>query len=52
MNKTDMKKEEGKAQEYHCPECNHPVYLHQVFCDNCGHKLDIDWSEKKKASEQ
>ena len=48
MNNTDIKQTENKVQEWHCPECNHPVYLHQVFCDKCGHKLDIDWNEKKK----
>lgn len=31
-------------EEYHCPECNGLVFKHQVFCDHCGKKLEIDWN--------
>ena len=31
---------------YFCRQCKHPIYKHQVFCDNCGLKLDMDWEEK------
>ena len=30
-------------EEFHCPECDGLVYKHQVFCDHCGKKLEIDW---------
>ena len=30
--------------EFHCPECGGVIYKHQVFCDHCGYKLDIEWS--------
>ena len=30
-------------QEFHCPECQGLVSKHQVFCDHCGKKLEIDW---------
>ena len=26
-----------------CRQCGNPIYKHQVFCDKCGLKLDIDW---------
>lgn len=32
--------------EYFCRKCGNPIYKHQVFCDNCGLKLDMDWDEK------
>ena len=31
-------------EEYHCPECKGLVFKHQVFCDHCGKKLEIDWN--------
>ncbi len=31
-------------QEYRCPIDGCVVYKYQVFCDQCGHKLDIDWN--------
>lgn len=30
--------------EFRCPQCNTPIYIHQVYCDGCGHELKIDWS--------
>ena len=27
-----------------CRMCGNVVYRYQVFCDVCGHKLDIDWN--------
>lgn len=37
-------------EAYFCPEClskgiKTPLYRHQVFCDRCGHKLDLKWEE-------
>lgn len=34
-------------EEYHCQVCRHIVSKYQVYCDSCGHKLDIDWSLHK-----
>lgn len=34
----------NSQQEFHCPKCNAIIYKKQVFCDKCGHKIDIDWS--------
>ena len=34
----------NSATEFHCPECGGVIYKHQVFCDHCGYKLDIEWS--------
>ena len=34
----------GAEEEFHCQECGHVVYKRQVFCDACGHKLDINWN--------
>lgn len=36
-------------QTFYCPCCmakgkKTPVYKRQIFCDVCGHKLNIDWS--------
>ena len=31
-------------QEFHCRRCGNVIYKHQVFCDKCGCKIDIDWS--------
>ncbi len=38
---------QNSETEYHCNRCNHIVSKYQVFCDGCGHKLDIDWSLHK-----
>lgn len=35
---------QGAEEEFHCRECGHVVYKYQVFCDKCGHKIDIDWT--------
>ena len=34
-------------QEYKCHNCGHPALLYQVFCEKCGHELEINWNEKK-----
>lgn len=34
-------------QEYKCHNCGHPASLYQVFCEKCGHELEINWNEKK-----
>ena len=34
----------NSQQEFHCPECKAIIYKKQVFCDKCGHKIEIDWS--------
>ena len=36
-------------QTFYCPHCKKdgkmtPIYKHQVFCDKCGTKIEIDWS--------
>ncbi len=33
-------------QQFECRRCHHPIYRHQVFCDNCGLELNMDWNEK------
>lgn len=34
----------SSRQEFRCQHCKSVVYKKQVFCDNCGYKIDIDWS--------
>lgn len=41
------KRLQDSEQEFHCNECGNVVYKHQVFCDACGCKLDIDWNAYK-----
>ncbi|MBE6274117.1 MAG: hypothetical protein E7097_09590 [Bacteroides sp.] len=31
-------------EEYRCPVCKGLLYKHQVFCDTCGKKLEINWN--------
>lgn len=31
-------------EEFHCRRCGNVIYKHQVFCDNCGLELNIDWN--------
>ena len=38
---------QNSEEEYYCPMCKHPVAKFQVYCDGCGHKLDIDWNLHK-----
>ncbi len=38
---------QNSDEEFRCPICGNVIYKHQVFCDECGHKLDIDWSLHK-----
>lgn len=35
-------------REYYCSNCKGIVSEHQIFCDHCGDKLDIDWKSLKK----
>lgn len=30
-------------ETFFCRQCGNPIYKHQVFCDRCGLKLDMDW---------
>ena len=30
-------------EEFRCRKCGHVIYKHQVFCDECGTELKIDW---------
>lgn len=32
-------------EEFRCRKCHNVIYRHQIFCDNCGEKLDIDWNQ-------
>ena len=43
-----LKRIHSANEVYYCPEClskgvKTPLYKHQVFCDSCGHRLNIDW---------
>ena len=49
---TDLYKElmnriKSANEVFYCPHCpkgeRTPIYKYQVFCDKCGHKLDINW---------
>lgn len=33
-------------QDFYCRRCGNVIYKHQVFCDNCGLELDMDWDKK------
>ncbi len=33
-------------QEFRCRRCGNVIYRHQVFCDNCGLELEMDWENK------
>lgn len=35
----------NSQQEFHCQHCRNVIYKHQVFCDRCGVKLEIDWKQ-------
>lgn len=37
------KRIQTSEDQYFCRKCKNPIYKHQVFCDNCGLKLDMDW---------
>jgi hypothetical protein len=32
------------GKEFRCRRCGHPLSMHQIFCDNCGLELKIDWN--------
>ena len=34
---------QNSDEEFQCQMCKHAVSKYQVYCDSCGHKLDIDW---------
>ena len=42
--KTLKERIKNSQEEFHCPECKGVIYKKQVFCDKCGHKIDINWS--------
>ena len=37
---------QNSNEEFHCRKCGNVIYKHQVFCDWCGERLDIDWDKK------
>lgn len=37
------KRIQDSEEAFFCRQCGNPIYKHQVFCDNCGLKLDMDW---------
>ena len=36
---------QNSDEEFHCRRCGNVIYKHQVFCDWCGERLDIDWDK-------
>lgn len=40
-----MQRIKGSKQEFFCRRCHHVIYKHQVFCDNCGLELKMDWND-------
>ena len=37
---------QNSNEEFHCRKCGNVIYKHQVFCDWCGERLDIDWDKR------
>lgn len=37
------KRIQDSDEAFFCRQCGNPIYKHQVFCDKCGLKLDMDW---------
>lgn len=37
----------GAGSRYQCNECGAPVFRHQIYCDKCGTKLEINWKAVK-----
>lgn len=37
------KRIQDSEESFFCRNCGNPIYKHQIFCDRCGLKLDIDW---------
>lgn len=33
-------------EDFYCRQCSHVIYKHQIFCDKCGIKLNMDWDKK------
>ena len=34
---------QNSEEEFYCRRCGNVIYKHQVFCDNCGLELKMDW---------
>ena len=34
---------QNSDEEFHCRRCGNVIYKHQVFCDQCGLELKMDW---------
>ena len=34
---------QNSYEEFHCRRCGNVIYKHQIFCDNCGLDLKMDW---------
>lgn len=34
---------QNSDEEFHCRRCGNVIYKYQIFCDNCGVELKIDW---------
>ena len=34
---------QNSEEEFHCRRCGNVIYKHQVFCDNCGEDLKMNW---------
>ena len=34
---------QNSEEEFYCRRCKNVIYKHQVFCDNCGLELNMDW---------
>ena len=34
---------QNSEEEFHCRRCGNVIYKHQIFCDNCGLDLKMDW---------
>ena len=35
---------QNSYEEFHCRRCGNVIYKHQIFCDNCGLDLKMDWN--------
>ncbi len=33
-------------EHYECRCCHAPIYKHQIFCDNCGLELNMNWNDR------
>ena len=32
-------------KDFHCRRCGNVIHKHQIFCDNCGLELKMDWEQ-------